>query len=403
MTADNPHSRAANAAANEVVAAPNTAAANDSPFRFFDNREKYLLFVTTCNEKQVIAERVAMDTAHLHPTPPALRVFDAGMGDASVLTRVMMNLHHRFPTAPMLVVGKEISYEDVRISLEKMPDRLVEHPLTAIIVTNMLYAEAPQLQPRGAKKRARLNWAEFPLEGNTAHDFSEQITAIELQARDWWRTEISPRSGNPIYAAPAAMVIYRKDQAWPLAPIIPQRPGAAARVPPLEYDLVIAAQPFRARQSARQKVRSVLAPLAQSLARDGLMVVIQSTGKDPGMEIVRRIWAGERPFRTPRAALLRELREQVGAARPDLRYISYVDSRAEFQYFMQLSDSGGAGAIGTSALLAAWNAAVYVAQIDDERLHAAMRGGEWLDVTAQALRKYGGLWFTDESFIVTRV
>ena len=30
-------------------------------FRFYDNREKYLLFVSTCSEKQVIAERVAMD------------------------------------------------------------------------------------------------------------------------------------------------------------------------------------------------------------------------------------------------------------------------------------------------------------------------------------------------------
>lgn len=177
-----------------------TTTSNSSSFRFFDNREKYLLFVTTCNEKQVIAERVAMDTMHLEPKQPALRIFDAGMGDASVLTRVMMNLHHRFPTVPMLVVGKEISYEDVRISL-----------------------------------------------------------------------------------------------------------------------------------------------------------------------------------------------------------VSYVDSRAEFRYFMHLSDSGGAGAIGTSTILAAWNAAVYVAQIEDERLDEVMRDGRYLDVTAQALQKYGGLWFTDESFIVTRV
>ncbi len=374
----------------------------DSAFRFFDNREKYLLFVTTCNEKQVIAERIAMDTMFLQPVQPALRIFDAGMGDATVLTRVMMNLHHRFPTVPMLVVGKEISYEDVRISLDKMPDRLVEHPLTALVVTNMFYSEAPQLQPRLERNRQRLNWLELQLEGSTAHDFSEQIQAVEPQVRDWWRTAISKRSGNPIYAAPSAMVIYRKDHAWPLAPVIPPKPGTSRRHPRLEYDLVIAAQPFRSRQPASMKVRNVLAPLAKSLAQGGLMVVIQSTGKDPGMEMIRRIWHGERPFRTPRVALLRELQAQVGEERPDLRYISYVDSRAEFRYFMQISDAGGASAIGTSALLAAWNAAVYVAQIDDERLNAAMRQGDWLDITAQVLQKYDGLWFTDESFIVTR-
>ena len=43
------------------------------------------------------------------------------------------------------------------------------------------------------------------------------------------------------------------------------------------------------------------------------------------------------------------------------------------------------------------------AQIGDGRLDEVMLDGRYLDVTAQVLQKYGGLWFTDESFIVTRV
>ena len=70
---------------------------NSSPFRFFDNREKYLLFVNTCNEKQVIAERISMDVKYLRPSSLGLRVFDAGMGDGSVLTRVMRQHHDKFP------------------------------------------------------------------------------------------------------------------------------------------------------------------------------------------------------------------------------------------------------------------------------------------------------------------
>ena len=58
-------------------------------FRFFDNRQKYLLFVNTCSEKEMVARRVGLELAHLHPEPPAVRVFDAGMGDGTVLTRVM--------------------------------------------------------------------------------------------------------------------------------------------------------------------------------------------------------------------------------------------------------------------------------------------------------------------------
>ena len=58
-------------------------------FRFFENRQKYLLFVHTCSEKRVIAERVALELGSIHPRPPALRVFDAGVGDGTVLARVM--------------------------------------------------------------------------------------------------------------------------------------------------------------------------------------------------------------------------------------------------------------------------------------------------------------------------
>ena len=367
------------------------------PFRFFDNREKYLLFVTTCNEKQVIAERVAMDIKHLRPRLPALRVFDAGMGDATVLTRMMRYLHYRFPTVPFLVVGKEISPEDVRISLEKMADRFHEHPQTVLVLTNMFYSEAPRLFPRSEEMQSRLNWLEVQLEGDSAFEFDEQIKKLEPEVRDWWQTTSSKRTGNPVYVNPSVLVIYRKDQARPLAPVVPQKGDMGH-----EYDLVIAAQPFRARLPAKTKVRNVLAPLAGSLAPEGCMVVIQSTGRDPGMEIIRMNWPGESPFQTPRQELLRELRSQLEDDHPDLRYLSYPGSRAEFRYFLQFEPSAEASNIGTSTLLAAWNAATYVAQIEDERLRQAMGQGDYLDVTRHVLQKYDGLWFTDESFIVAR-
>src|SRR3990172_5979854 len=83
------------------------------PFRFYDNRQKYLAFVNTCNEKAVVAKRAAQELSQLRPSPPALRIFDAGMGDATVLTRLMSSAHRDFPTVPLLAVAKEISLEDV--------------------------------------------------------------------------------------------------------------------------------------------------------------------------------------------------------------------------------------------------------------------------------------------------
>ena len=367
-------------------------------FRFYDNREKYLLFVSTCSEKQVVAERVAMDIRGLRPMLPALRVFDAGMGDATVLTRLMRDLHRQYPTVPFLIVGKEISQEDIRISLEKMADRFYEHPLTVLVLTNMLYSEAPWLRPGSSAMRARLNWLEVPLEGSTTFEFDEQIRDLERHVQDRWKTTPSERTGNPVYVTPSVLVIYRKDHEWPLAPVIPLEGS-----PHHEYDLVIAAQPFRARLTAKVKVSNVLAPLARSLAPGGRMVVIQSTGKDPGMEIIRGVWPGEDPFLTPRQELLGELSSQLGDSHPELRYLSYPDSRAQFRYELRLPPSELETNISTSTLLAAWNAATYVAQIDDERLTPAMSRGDYIDVTSEVLKKYRGLWFVDESFNVTRV
>ena len=47
------------AAANALTAGTPAADLSASPpFRFYDNRQKYLSFVSTCNEKAAIARRV---------------------------------------------------------------------------------------------------------------------------------------------------------------------------------------------------------------------------------------------------------------------------------------------------------------------------------------------------------
>ena len=44
-----------------------------------------------------------------------------------------------------------------------------------------------------------------------------------------------------------------------------------------------------------------------------------------------------------------------------------------------------------------------MAQIEDERIENAMRAGDqYLESTAKILKKHKGLWFNDESFVVSR-
>jgi hypothetical protein len=58
--------------------------------------------------------------------------------------------------------------------------------------------------------------------------------------------------------------------------------------------------------------------------------------------------------------------------------------------------------IGTSSLVAAFTSAAYVAQIDERRLSEAVATGAYLDITRKVVEAHGGVWFQDESFLITR-
>jgi hypothetical protein len=368
-----------------------------TPFRFYDNRQKYLAFINTCNEKQVIAAKAAAEVVKVRPRPPALRIFDAGVGDATVLARLLRTVHREFPTVPLLVVGKEISLEDVRLALDKLPDRFHEHPHTVIAITNLKYADAPQLQPGDPAEAARLGWHVAALEGTSASEYYEQIEALAPVLAEGWRTRPSPGTGNPMIVQPSVLVLYRKDHEFLLDSVIP-RPGAARR----EYDFILASQPWRASMPASFKAEKILAPLARSLAPHGRLLTIQSWGRDPGLEVVQRLWPDENPFQVDRHALLDALRDALGPDAGNFDLTSPADHEAVFRYRMHTLPSEISDRIGTSTLLAAWNAVIYVNQVEDEKLEQVMRDGTYLEATQEVLNEHGGLWFNDEAFVVTR-
>lgn len=376
-----------------------TQKVESQPFRFYDNRQKYLAFVHTCNEKWAISQRAGREIKHLRPTFPAMRIFDAGMGDGTVLSYLMRNLHRQFPTVPLFVNAKEISLEDVRLGLSKLPDRFCEHPATVIVISNLHYAEAPWLMPNNVNSAAALNWHEVRLEGHSAHDYSEQIESLHDLLADGWATRPSPQTGNPRYVRPSVLVIYREDHKFLLENVIPH-PGHTSG----NYDLVLASQPWRARMPADFKVKKVLMPLVKSLAPGGRLLGIQSYGDDPGLEIVRNVWPDEDPFKINRHILMKVLKDELGRDAREYNFNVMSDAKSLFRYDMHTlpSEIGEHDRIGTSTLFAAWNAAVYVCQIEDERLEEAMISGRYLDATKAVLKKYHGLWFNDETFVVSR-
>jgi hypothetical protein len=368
-------------------------------FRFFDNRQKYLLFVNTCSEKWVVAHRVSLELANLHPRPPALRVFDAGVGDGTVLLRVMRAMHDRFPHTPFYVVGKEISLEDVRLAMQKMSDRFTEHPATVLVLTNLAYADAPWLVVKSLSAASSMVWHEVPLTGSSAHQFEQQITDLVPFLAQNWKAGVSAKTGNPVYERPVVLVIYREDHKFLLDPIIPKPGGTVAN-----YDLVIASQPYRARASLEFKAKRVIAPLSRALGPGGRLIAIHSHGNDPGMEIIQNVWPGDDPFVHDRHQIMKAVKHELGPAGRDLNFNAYADNRSIFRYDMHTlpSEISEATSIGTSTLFAAWNAAIYVAQVEDHRVAEAAADGRYLDATSKVLHKYGALWFFDESYVISR-
>ena len=277
------------------------------PFRFYDNRQKYLGFVNTCDEKWKVAERAAHELSHVQPVPPALRIFDAGVGDGSVLSYLLRATHQKFPTIPFFVVGKEISLEDVRLCLDNLPDRFAEHPASVICITNLFYSEAPWLMPGNMAAAAALNWHEISLQAPRRRNMANNSKPSTI----FWLTagkSKSARKPEIRYVRPSVLVIFREDNRFLLDSVIPRRGQVSG-----DYDLILAAQPWRARMSAQFKAEKVLAPLVRSLGPGGRLLAVQSAGGDPGMELVNLVWPDENPFQVNRHELLKALKDKLDA------------------------------------------------------------------------------------------
>ena len=208
---------------------------------------------------------------------------------------------------------------------------------------------------------------------------------------------MSPRTGNPVYQRPVVLTLHREDHSFLLDPILP-RPGRVAA----DYDLVIASQPYRARASADFKAKKVVAPLAMALRPGGRLIGIHSRGDDPGMEIIDALWPGDNPFVSDRHAILREVKLALGKDARRFNLNANADARSIFRYDMHTLPDEVSGPIGTSTLFAAWNAAIYVAQVEDQRLSEVVRSGRYLEATDAVLKKHGGLWFNDETYVISR-
>ena len=129
---------------------------------------------------------------------------------------------------------------------------------------------------------------------------------------------------------------------------------------------------------------------------------MHSCGNDPGLEAVQKVWPEEDPFPNGRHEIIQALKEELGEDAKKYHFNAMSDDRSVFRYIMHALPTEISGSIGTSTLFAAWNAVVYVAQIEDERLTEALKGKVYLQAIDEVLQEHGGLWFNDESYVIVR-
>jgi len=101
------------------------------------------------------------------------------------------------------------------------------------------------------------------------------------------------------------------------------------------------------------------------------------------MEMIQKIWPSDDPFASTRADIFEAVAGLLGDEAKDYAFHAATDEEAIFRYRMRTLPKEVDSAIGTSTLYAAWNAATYVAQIEDDHAH-------------------DGLWFNDEAYVISR-
>ena len=365
-----------------------------SDFRFFDSRQKYLLFVTTTNEKATIANHISPLVSKIVPQKPALKIFDAGLGDGTLLMHVLRDCHRQFPTIPFLVVGKEISLEDVRLTSEKLPDRFIEHPNMIFILTNMHYNEAVKLKTNNPKKEKKTNWHKVALKGNSSFEFSHQLNNLDDILKESWQVEKN-KNGNTTYKDPSVIVIFREDQEMTIDNIIPRKDQEFHN-----FDLIIASQPYRSRISEKQKVNYVINPMINSLDKNGKLVITHAYGNDPGSDLIKKIWPNDNPFPNLGKDIMNYLKNNL-----DVKILNNLIFHKPkiFKYYLRALPNEIENGISTSLVFSAWNNINYVAQINDDKIKEAEKNGNCFGLLSDILKQNEGLFFNNEFLVIEKI
>ena len=366
-------------------------------YAIHEQRHRFHVFSATTNVSWVQADLISDDLLRITPSPDGLRLFYSPMDNGITLTRALRALHANFPDLPVQLVIKGWGLEDLRNTMGRMVDRLREHPLTVLVLTNLYTREVVHLKKTAAEGPTEISWHDVALGGEYSYDYQQQIAGLFSELAAEW-TVVRGDDGFPVYSCPSVVTIYRADQRDTLGHLIPQQGG-----PDLEFDYCFLNHPYLHSHTMRFRVEYILAPVVRHLAPGGQMKVVQSIGDDPAHEIVRRVFPDHTMKNVSRHDIISELKKFLGSEQKDLSFSGLTDARSLFRFDMHTMPLISKGDKPILPLQEAWNNAVFFSQLSEELAQAAVFGGtRYLEVTEEVLRERGGMWFVNETFAVAR-
>ena len=340
---------------------------------FFDSRDKYLSFINSTNEKSKIAFEIATYLKKTKIKGDAFKIFDAGTGDGTIISTLLSAVHDKFPEDPIIVVGKEISIDDINALLSYLGYRFYEHKNLVFCVTNVSYQDIYN------QNFDDCNFLKKELTGNSSFSFNQQLMSMSEVIKKNWELKEDSTSTVLRPKQKSFMAIYRKDQKISLNHLIPKN---LKDIPKL-YDFVIASQAFRLRSPYQRTLNLVLLPLLKMLDKKGQLFFIYSSGNDFTKKILNQFFPKITPYQynDPRAFI-----SHISNSIPSFRK-KYKVSVSSFLFsFLNISLSSKRKFSPMNSL-GLWNAITYVGQISEDEQKKISINVNFLDKISNIAKK----------------
>ena len=362
--------------------------------RFFDDRLKYLSFIQNTGEKKAISLKLYPYIANMSKNKSYLRVLDAGTGDGTIKSNVIKSFHKYHPYTSLLITGKEISYEDLKNTLDKMPDRFVEHPNLLVTMTNVKFSELGLIENSKKIKNKKVKEFNLVLNSNNSFDFNEQISGVSLGnfIKKNWGIEIDNKSRTS-YSNPCVIRIYRKDNEKHLKQFIKNDYENN------NYDLIIASQAYRAASSVKVKVNNVIGPLMRLLNKSGQLLVTHSCGGDSIQKILKLAFKDKEAFPNNAKDIIEYLKDNPFGENNKYNYGKPINYTFKFK---KAPDQTVTELFGQNTD-AKWANILYVGQIPEKDIQVLESNNRLHNQVKKAIDNAGQISFKNEIFSIKKI